>query len=93
MSENPEITVELPLPTVEVIVEPPLPDISVVTSPLGVPGRDGADGSGGVGGADPRIGTMSDLTTTDKTTVVAAINEVATPSESFLALYENAKAG
>lgn len=49
-------------------------------------------GSGG-GGPDSRIGDLAELTTADKTTVVAAINDVNTPSVPLVDLYNNAKAG
>lgn len=49
--------------------------------------------STGGSGSDPRVGNLLDLSTEDKANLVAAINEVNTPSESFVALYENAKAG
>lgn len=39
------------------------------------------------------VGDLSDLTTDIKTTIVDAINEVATPSVPFTTLYRNAKAG
>ena len=42
---------------------------------------------------DGRIGNMPDLTTTNKTTIVQAINEVNTPPIALTALYANAKAG
>ena len=42
---------------------------------------------------DARIGNMPDLTTTNKTTVVDAINEVNTPPINLTVLYANAKAG
>lgn len=42
---------------------------------------------------DARIGSMPDLTTTVKTTVVEAINEVNTPPINLSVLYSNAKAG
>ena len=48
--------------------------------------------SGG-SGSDPRIGTMTDLTTVEQTTVVGAINEINTPLVALDLLYENAKAG
>lgn len=44
-------------------------------------------------GSDPRIGNMSLLVTTNKTTVVAAINEIDTLMVPFTLLYDNAKAG
>lgn len=44
-------------------------------------------------GSDPRIGSMTDLTTEDKTLLVAAINEVNAEGADLLLLYENAKAG
>lgn len=47
--------------------------------------------SGGLS-ADPRVGDLSELSTTAKTTIVAAINEV-NDDVSLLLLYENAKAG
>lgn len=42
--------------------------------------------------ADPRVGNMSELTTTAKNTLVNAINEV-NDDVSLLLLYNNAKAG
>jgi len=42
--------------------------------------------------ADPRVGDLSELSTADKSTIVAAINEV-NDDASLLLLYENAKAG
>lgn len=52
------------------------------------------DGSGGGGtGTDSRIGDMSQLSTTDKSSVVNAINEVNVPPVSLTLLYANAKAG
>jgi hypothetical protein len=42
---------------------------------------------------DARIGNMPDLTTTNKSTVVEAINEVNTPPINLTVLYANAKAG
>jgi len=48
--------------------------------------------NGGTDG-DPRIGDITTLTTTSKTTVVSAINEVNTPPVSLTLLYDNAKAG
>ena len=47
--------------------------------------------NGGVDG-DPRVGDMNDLSTTDKSTLVGAINEV-NEDVSLLLLYDNAKAG
>jgi len=44
----------------------------------------------GVGNQDPRIGVMAELTTTDQSTVVGAINEVNQPGDLTL-LYANAK--
>lgn len=44
-------------------------------------------------GSDPRIGAMTDLTTDDKSLLVAAINEVNAEGADFVLLYENAKAG
>lgn len=46
----------------------------------------------GGGSGDPRVGDMNDLSTTDKTTLVGAINEV-NDDVSLLLLYDNAKAG
>jgi hypothetical protein len=54
---------------------------------------DDAIASSGGSGSDPRIGDLSLLTTTDKTTVVAAINQVNTPMVALTLLYANAKAG
>lgn len=48
---------------------------------------------GGGGGSDDLIGNMLTLTTTNKNTIVEAINEVNTPYISLSVLYENAKAG
>lgn len=45
----------------------------------------------GVGSSDPRIGVMTDLTTTEQGTVVGAINEVNQPNDLVLR-YANAKA-
>lgn len=47
----------------------------------------------GGGGPDPRIGDMDDLTTLDKVTIVAAINELNGIDVPLTLLYENAKAG
>lgn len=47
----------------------------------------------GGGGLDPRMGNLADLTTSIKTTLVAAINEVNTPAVRLTTLYTNAKAG
>lgn len=47
--------------------------------------------SGGLS-ADPRVGNMSELTTSAKTTIVNAVNEVNDPGNLTL-LYDNAKAG
>lgn len=46
-------------------------------------------------GGDPTgtIGDLSALTTTNKSSVVGAINEVNTPSVPLTSLYTNAKAG
>lgn len=53
-----------------------------------------APGDGGEGGTiDPRIGVMSELSTSHKSTIVGAINEINNPSVSLRALYNNAKAG
>jgi len=48
---------------------------------------------GGGGGSDLLIGNMLDLSTTNKSTIVEAINEVNTPYVDLTTLYENAKAG
>lgn len=48
---------------------------------------------GGGGGSDELIGNMLTLTTTNKSSVVEAINEVNTPYISLITLYANAKAG
>jgi hypothetical protein len=48
---------------------------------------------GGGGGSDALIGNMLTLTTTDKITIVGAINEVNTPMVPLTMLYTNAKAG
>jgi hypothetical protein len=53
--------------------------------------EDALAGSGG-GSGDPRVGDMNDLSTSDKTTLVGAINEV-NDDVSLLLLYDNAKAG
>lgn len=53
---------------------------------------DEAIASSGGSGSDPRIGNLALLTTTIKTTVVAAINEVNTPAVDLTLLYANAKA-
>jgi len=42
--------------------------------------------------ADPRVGDLSELSTTSKVTIVSAINEV-NDDVSLLLLYNNAKAG
>lgn len=47
----------------------------------------------GGGSFDPRLGTLTNLTTETKETIVDAINEVNTPSIPYTVLYENAKAG
>lgn len=47
--------------------------------------------SGGLS-SDPRIGNLSELSTTAKNTIVTAINEV-NDDVSLLLLYDNAKAG
>lgn len=44
-------------------------------------------------GADTRIGDMTALTTTEKTTVVGALNEINVPTVPLDLLYDNAKAG
>lgn len=44
-------------------------------------------------GADSRVGDLGDLTTTEQSTIVGAINEVNTPLVPLTVLYENAKAG
>lgn len=49
--------------------------------------------AGGGAGADTRIGDMALLTTTEKGTVVGAINEVNVPPVPLDLLYSNAKAG
>lgn len=49
--------------------------------------------AGGGEGSDARVGDLTDLTTTIKSTVVEAINEVNMDGVSFLAYYDNAKAG
>lgn len=49
------------------------------------------EASGGLAG-DPRIGNMSDLSTTAQNLIVSAINEVNDPGNLTL-LYDNAKAG
>lgn len=54
---------------------------------------DEAIANSGGGDADPRVGNLALLTTTVKTTVVAAINEVDTPPIALTLLYSNAKAG
>jgi len=41
---------------------------------------------------DPRVGELSELSTTEKTTIVGAINEVNNVVVPFTLLYENAKA-
>lgn len=41
---------------------------------------------------DPRIGALTDLSTTVKTTVVDAINEINLPTVPYSLLYANAKA-
>lgn len=48
--------------------------------------------SGG-GSADPRVGNLADLTTQDRSTIVAAINEINMAGVEFTLLYDNAKAG
>lgn len=47
----------------------------------------------GGGDADPRVGNLSDLVTIDKSSIVAAINEVDTTVVPLAVLYANAKAG
>lgn len=42
--------------------------------------------------SDPRVGDLSELSTTAKTTIVSAINEI-NDGVSLLLLYDNAKAG
>jgi hypothetical protein len=44
-------------------------------------------------GGEVIVGDLEGLTTTDKSTVVAAINEINTPPVNLAVLYNNAKAG
>lgn len=48
--------------------------------------------SGGSGGTDPRIGDLSELTTSNQSSIVAAINEINNPPVPYTLLYQNAKA-
>lgn len=69
---------------VELTPPQPIPQIDIDQ------GR-GAQGPPGPGAAD--VGDISDLETEDKTSVVAAINELNMTGVSLSVLYDNAKAG